>query len=172
MLEGADTIGGGCRSAELTLPGFVHDICSTVHALALGSPFLRTLPLADHGLELVHPDVPARPPARRRHGGGARALRRGTARGLGADERAYRKLFGPLVAHADELTSEILGPLRLPRHPLVLARFGPKALRSAQGWRARASTGERARALLAGCSAHSMLSLRRRPARPSGWCSC
>ncbi len=160
VLEGADTIGGGCRSTELTLPGFVHDTCSTVHALALISPFLRGLPLADHGLELVHSDVPLAHPL---DDGTAVLLERSvevTARGLGPDERAYRRLFGPLVSHADALTQEILGPARLPRHPLVLARFGPKALRSASGLARSRFEGARARALFAGCSAHSMLSLR------------
>ena len=160
LLEGADTIGGGCRSEELTLPGFVHDTCSTVHALALVSPFLRDLPLGDHGLELVHPEVPLAHPL---DDGSAVLLHRSvalTARGLGPDEHAYRRLFEPLVAHADDLTGEILGPARMPRHPLVLARFGPKALRSAAGLARARFDGERARALLAGCSAHSMLSLR------------
>ncbi len=160
VLEGADTLGGGCRSEELTLPGFVHDTCSTVHALALISPFLRTLPLAEHGLELVQPEVPLAHPL---DDGSAVLLERSvdeTARGLGPDGPAYRRLFDPLVAHADALTSEILGPARLPRHPIVLARFGPKALRSASGLARSRFQGERARALLAGCSAHSMLSLR------------
>jgi phytoene dehydrogenase-like protein len=160
VLERADTVGGGCRSAELTLPGFVHDTCSTVHALALVSPFLRSLPLADHGLELVHPEVPLAHPM---DDGTAVLLERSvstTAHGLGVDARAYRRLVDPMVAHADDLTSQILGPLRPPDHPLVLARFGTKALRSAVGLSRSRFQGDRARALLAGCSAHSMLSLR------------
>ena len=160
VLEGSDTLGGGCRSEELTLPGFVHDTCSTVHALALASPFLRSLPLADHGLELVHPGVPLAHPL---DDGSAVLLERSvddTAEGLGADGDAYRRLFDPLVQRTPELMREILGPLRPPRHPLVLARFGPAALRSAVGLARARFDGERARALLAGCSAHSMLSLR------------
>jgi phytoene dehydrogenase-like protein len=160
VLEGADTLGGGCRSEELTLPGFVHDTCSTVQALALVSPFLRDLPLAEHGLELVQPEAPLAHPL---DDGSAVLLERSveaTARELGPDAGAYHRLFDPLVAHADELMEEILGPLRLPRHPLVLARFGPVALRSAAGLASSRFQGERARALLAGCSAHSMLSLR------------
>ncbi len=160
VLEGAEVLGGGCRSEELTLPGFVHDTCSTVQALALVSPFLRDLPLADHGLELVHPDVPLAHPL---DDGTAVLLHRSvaeTAAGLGDDERAYRRLFDPLARHADELTGEILGPLRVPRHPVVLGRFGPVALRSTWGLARSRFEGERARAVLAGCSAHSMMSLR------------
>ena len=159
VLEGADRLGGGCRSEELTLPGFVHDTCSTVHSLALASPFLSTLPLAEHGLELVHPSAPLAHPL---DDGSAVMLERSvdeTARGLGADAAAYRRLFGPLVLSADELFGQILGPLRPPRHPLVMARFGLGALRSASGLARSRFTGERARALFAGCAAHSMLSL-------------
>jgi len=153
-------VGGGCRSEELTLPGFVHDTCSTVHALALISPFLSSVPLAEHGLELAHPDVPLAHPL---DDGSAVVLERsvaGTADRLGADADAYRRLFGPLVEAAPELMREILGPLRPPHHPLVMARFGLGALRSAVGLARSRFAGERARALLAGCCAHSMLSLR------------
>jgi phytoene dehydrogenase-like protein len=160
VLEGSATVGGGCRSEELTLPGFVHDTCSTVHALALASPFLSSLPLADHGLELVHPGAPLAHPL---DDGSAVLLERSveeTAGTLGPDSDAYRRLFEPLVRTAPELLREILGPLRPPRHPLVLGRFAPAALRSTLGLARSRFQGERARALLAGCSAHSMLSLR------------
>jgi phytoene dehydrogenase-like protein len=160
LIEGARTVGGGCRSEDLTLPGYVHDPCSTVHSLALVSPFLSSLPLAEHQLELVHPDTPLAHPL---DDGSAVVLERSveeTARGLGADAHAYRQLFDPLVRTADDLMREILGPLRPPRHPLVLARFGVSALRSATGLARSRFQGERARALLAGCCAHSMLSLR------------
>ena len=159
VLEGAETIGGGCRSEELTLPGFVHDTCSTVHALALASPFLSRLPLAEHGLELVHPEAPLAHPL---DDGSAVLLERSverTADGLGPDAKAYRRLFEPLLRTAPALMREILGPLRPPRHPLAMARFAPVALRSAVGLARSRFEGERARALLAGCSAHSMLSL-------------
>ena len=160
VLEGNEMPGGGCRSAELTLPGFVHDTCSTVHALALASPFLRALPLAEHGLELAHPEAPLAHPL---DDGTAVMLERSvelTARGLGPDERAWRRLFGPLVRDADPLFRELLGPLRPPRHPLVMARFGLSGLRSARGLARSRFEGERARALLAGSCAHAMLSLR------------
>jgi phytoene dehydrogenase-like protein len=160
VLEGAETLGGGCRSAELTLPGFVHDTCSTVHSLALASPFLSRLPLAEHGFEPAHPDAPLAHPL---DDGSAVILERSveaTARSLGPDERSYRSLFAPLVRNADALLGDILGPLRPPRHPLVLSRFGLGAIRSAVGLARSRFEGERARALLAGCCAHSMLSLR------------
>ncbi|MDQ3768153.1 MAG: NAD(P)-binding protein, partial [Actinomycetota bacterium] len=158
--EGAEQVGGGCRSEELTLPGFVHDTCSTVHALAAISPFLRALPLAEHGLDLAHPGAPLAHPL---DDGTAVMLERSvddTAHGLGPDAEAYRRLFEPLVRDADALMRQVLGPLRPPRHPLALARFGLDALRSASGLARSRFTTERARALLAGCSAHSTLSLR------------
>jgi phytoene dehydrogenase-like protein len=151
VLEGEDTLGGGCRSAELTLPGFVHDTCSTVQALALASPMLRSIPFA-----LAHPEIPLAHPL---DDGTAVALHRSveaTAAGLGVDERAYARMFGPLVRRAQPLFAQLLGPLRPPRHPLLLARFALDGLRPA-GW--SRFKGERARALLAGLSAHSMLPL-------------
>ena len=131
-----------------------------MHALALVSPFLSSLPLAKHGLELIHPGAPLAHPL---DGGSAVLLERSveeTAGGLGPDGDAYRRLLGPLVRSSDDLMREILGPLRPPRHPLLMARFGSSALRSASGLARSRFEGERARALLAGCAAHSMLSLR------------
>jgi phytoene dehydrogenase-like protein len=167
VLEGQNTIGGGCRSAELTLPGFVHDICSTVHALALASPFFATLPLAEHGFEAVHPQAPLAHPL---DDGNAVLMERSvaaTGAGLGADAAAYRRLMEPLVRQADAFFDAVLGPLLrpgrrvvAPRHPLLLARFGLLGLRSAANLARSRFEGERARALLAGCAAHSMLSLR------------
>ena len=136
VFEGADQLGGGCRSEELTLPGYVHDTCSTVHALARASPFLASLPLAEHGLELVHPEAPLAHPL---DDGTAVMLERSvelTARGLGPDARAYRRLLGPLVRQGPQLMSELLGPLRPPRHPLLLARFAPSAPALGDGTRA------------------------------------
>jgi phytoene dehydrogenase-like protein len=173
VLEGEETLGGGCRSAELTLPGFVHDTCSTVHSLALASPFLGNLPLERHGLELAHPEAPLAHPLDdgttvmlERSAGEADAAAAGersvaaTAAGLGPDERAYRRLFGPLVRDSELLFRELLGPLRPPRHPLAMARFGLSGIRSARGLLRSRFEGDRARALVAGCCAHSMLSLR------------
>jgi phytoene dehydrogenase-like protein len=159
VLEGAEAVGGGCRSSELTLPGFVHDTCSTIQSFALASPFLSSLPLAEHGLELVQPDAPLAHPL---DDGTAVMLERSvaaTAAGLGPDERAYRRLFQPLVRDAGVLFGSLLAPLRAPRHPLALARFAASALLPAAALARSRFEGERARALLAGCSAHSILPL-------------
>ena len=168
VLEAEQAIGGGLRSEELTLPGFVHDVCSTAHPLVLGSPFLSELPLGEHGLELVQSPAPVAHPL---GDGSAVVLERSveaTAGALGPDAMSYRGLFGPLVRDAARLLPAILGPLRPPLHPLALARFGLSALRSAHGLAHGLFEGERAQALLAGCAAHSMLSLRRPPSAAFG----
>jgi phytoene dehydrogenase-like protein len=159
VYESAETVGGGTRTAELTLPGFRHDVCSAIHALTLASPFLSRLPLAEHGLELVHPPVPFAHPL---DGGRAAVLERSvaqTAEGLGLDEKAYRRFMDPLVADADSLFEEILGPLRVPRHPLAMVRFARHAARSPAGLGRGLFETDAARALLAGCAAHSTLPL-------------
>src|SRR5438270_2923378 len=130
LVEAKDTIGGGLRSAALTLPGYVHDICSAIHPLAVASPFFNTLPLAAHGLEFRYPEPAAAHPF---DDGTAAVLRKrlmDTAGTLGADKHAYLKLIAPLVKNWPELAPEILGPLHLPKHPLVMAQFGWEALRS------------------------------------------
>lgn len=160
-LEAADTPGGGARTAELTLPGFRHDVCSAIHPLAVGSPFLSGLPLAEHGLEWIHPRYPVAHPL---DDGSAALLHRSvdaTAEGLGADGDAYRRLMAPLVADWDKIARGALGPPRLPRNPLAMGRFGLLALRSARGLAERTFRGERARALFAGTAAHSILPLER-----------
>jgi phytoene dehydrogenase-like protein len=165
VLEAADTVGGGSRSAELTLPGFVHDICSAVHPHPLASPFLRELPLAEHGLELVQPELALAHPL---DDGTAVAFDRSievTAASIGGpDGDVYRKLMEPLVRDAEKLLPAILGPLRPTRHPLALSRFGLLGLRSAEGL-AKRFEGQRGRALIAGNAAHSMLRL---DASPTG----
>ena len=169
VVEAADTIGGGSRSAQLTQPGFVHDVCSAVHALALASPVLRDLPLAEHGLELVHPDVPLAHPL---DDGSAVLLERAVADTAasvgGGDARAYTRLLAPLVDSADGLMRELLGPLRPPRHPVTMARFGLVGLRSATGLGRSRFAGDRGRALLGGVSAHSMLRLDQVPTAAVG----
>jgi phytoene dehydrogenase-like protein len=161
VLEANETIGGGARTAELTLPGFHHDICSAVHPMALLSPFFRTLPLADHGLQWIEPPLPLAHPL---DDGSAAILQRSvdaTAAAFGEDADAYRSLIDPLARRSPALFSEILGPIHLmPRHPFVLARFGVHAIRSAEGAAKRFGS-EGARALWAGCCAHSFLPLNR-----------
>lgn len=161
VLEGNPTVGGGARSAELTLPGFVHDVCSAIHPLGIGSPFLRSLPLAEHGLEWVHPPAPLAHPL---DDGTAVLLERSvraTAEGLGADAGAYRRLMTPLATDWERLALALLRPLLPPRHPLALARFGLNAARSARGLAEGRFREERSRALLAGLAAHSVLPLER-----------
>jgi phytoene dehydrogenase-like protein len=167
VLEAAETVGGGTRTLELTLPGFRHDVCSTIVPLAIGSPFLAGLPLGEHGLELVHPEAPLAHPL---EDGTAVMLERSveeTAAGLGPDGRAYTKLMGPLVEAGDRLSSFVLGRSPVPRHPLSAARFARVALRSATGAADRFE-GDRARALLAGLAAHSIQDLRRMPTASFG----
>jgi phytoene dehydrogenase-like protein len=157
VLEAEATIGGGCRSAELTLPGFVHDVCSAIHALAAASPFFRTLPLAEHGLAWIEPPLALAHPF---DDGTAAVLARSldvTTESLGKDGAAYRRLMAPLVADAEYLIPQLLGPFRLPRHPWAMARFGLSALRSVMGLARSRFTGEHAPGLLAGMAAHSML---------------
>jgi phytoene dehydrogenase-like protein len=164
VFEAEDTLGGGVRSTELTLPGFVHDVCSSIHPLVPGSPFFRQLPLGEHGLEMVQPPFPLAHPF---DDGSAVLLPRSldeVADVLGQDAGAYRKLLQPIVRRWDDLEDALLGPLlTLPKHPLGLARFGLHALRSARGLAGAAFATERARALLAGCAAHSMVPLERSP---------
>jgi phytoene dehydrogenase-like protein len=160
--EAADEIGGGVRSGELTQPGFTHDLCSAIHPLAAASPFLRTLPLGEHGLEWVEPTAPLAHPL---DGGDAVVLRRSvaeTAAPLGADAEAYEQLFGPLAANWQRLERTLLGPLvRFPHHPLALARFGLAALHPASRFARRRFSTEKARGLFAGLAAHSILPLER-----------
>lgn len=159
VLEAQDTIGGGTRSLALTRPGFVHDVCSTVHALAVLSPFLQTLPLDAHGLAFAHPATPFAHPF---DDGSAAVVERSvdaTAAALGgADARAYRDLFAPFVRRAGDLMVALLGPLGV-RHPFLMARFGSAAIRSASGLARGRFTDERTRALFAGAAAHSMVPL-------------
>lgn len=161
VVEAAHAVGGGARSAELTLPGFVHDVCSAVHPLAAVSPFFAATPLARHGLDLVHPELPLVHPL---DGGRAGVLHRSvevTADGLGADAQAWRRLVGWPAAHWGQLAPQVLGPvLRPPRHPLALARFGLRALPPAT-WAIRRFSTEQAAALFVGAAAHAFLPLSR-----------
>ena len=162
VLEAAPTVGGGTRTAELTLPGFRHDVCSAIHPLGLASPVLRRLPLAAHGLELVQPELALAHPL---DDGSAVALHRSvdeTARGLGDDAEAYRDLMGPIAGEWESLVDQFVGPLRPPRHPVAATRFGLSALRSAAGLARARFRGDRAQALFAGNAAHAFQPLEQR----------
>ncbi|AQG78751.1 phytoene desaturase family protein [Spirosoma montaniterrae] len=155
VMEARPTIGGGTRSAALTLPGFVHDIGSAIHPLAAGSPLFQRLPLAEHGLDWIYPPVAAAHPFE----GGRAALLTGsvleTAERLGDDKQVYLNLFEPIVRHWPTLLPDVLGPLRWPNHPLDLARFGLNALLPVTQLARRFKTSE-ARGLLAGMAAHAI----------------
>ena len=156
LLEAASTIGGGMRSAALTLPGFVHDVCSAIHPLGRISPFFRMLPLAEHGLRWIDPPVACAHPF---DDGTAALLQRSidaTGATLGPDAAAYRALVSPVVRRWPKLEQGVLGPLTIPRHPLALALFGLRAVRSARGLARTQFRGERARALFAGLAAHAI----------------
>ena len=160
VYEANDTIGGGCRSTELTLPGFVHDLCSAFHPLGAASPFFRELDLSREGLEWIEPPAALAHPL---DDGTAVVLERSidaTAANLGADAQVYRRLIAPLVPKWDALAADALRPLiRIPRHPLVMARLGVPGVLSARLLARIAFSGVRARALFAGLAAHSVLPL-------------
>ena len=163
IVEGYPTVGGGVRSAPLTLPGFTHDVCSSVYPMVQATPFFRTLPLAKHGVEWVHPpDLVAHP----LDDGTAAVLRKSvedTAASLGEDGKAYRRLIGSLAANSDILMADLVGPFRLPRHPLLALKFGWPALRSGRGLAEAYFRTPAGRALWAGLAAHAVLPLERRP---------
>jgi phytoene dehydrogenase-like protein len=161
VVEAADIIGGGTRSAHLTLPGYVHDVCATVHSMGVHSPALAPDALGGFEVQWAVPEIPLAHPL---DGGRAAVLHRrvdDTAAGLGADGRAWTRLLQPLVDNWTDVLSQLLGPvLSVPRHPLALARFGVRALPPAT-LTARRFDGEEAAALFAGCAAHAMMPLNR-----------
>lgn len=160
VLEAADRPGGGTRSDELTLPGFVHDDCSTVLGTTVASPFFRELGLERLGVTFDHPAIPV---AHALDGRRSVVLERSveaTAARLGRDGAAYRRLMGPLVGDADRLLPWVFGPvLRPPRHPIAQARFGLPGLAPVTGLTRAVFRDEPARALLGGLASHSMLPL-------------
>jgi phytoene dehydrogenase-like protein len=161
VLEARRTIGGGVRTDALTLPGYAHDVCSGCHPMGVLSPFFRALPLAAHGLTWVYPPASVAHPL---EGQPAVLLRRSTeetARDLGEDGRAWQRLFAPFLHDPHALLTDLLAPLRLPRHPIRMARFGLQGLLPATTLLRARFRGQRARALMAGCAAHSILPLER-----------
>jgi phytoene dehydrogenase-like protein len=158
LFEAEQTIGGGARSAELTLPGFIHDICSAVHPLGIGSPVFRAFPLEKFGLQWVHPEVPLAHPL---DDGSAAMLSRSveeTAARLGEDAAGYRRLLGPAVGRWEEMLALVLSP-RFPRHPWLLTRLGWAALQPVTRLARHRFRTQAARALFAGLGAHAVLPL-------------
>lgn len=159
VLEAKATVGGGTRTAELTLPGFHHDICSAIHPLGMGSPFFQSLPLASFGLEWIQPDLPLAHPL---DDGSAVVLQQSlaaTVAALDRDGAAWRTLFGPVVDNWEKLAPMILGPLPFPRHPVALTKLGLRALWPAAPLARLLFREEPARALFAGMAAHALLPL-------------
>ena len=155
IVEGADTIGGGMRTKELTLPGFKHDVCSAIHPMAMASPFMRSLPLNEYGLEFTPATYPAAHPL---DNGDAAVLYHSleeTAQDLGVDAGTYKKLILPIINRWESLALDTMGPLRFPRHPLDLAGFGLKALKPAT-WTASSFQTQKAKALWGGVAAHGI----------------
>ncbi len=155
LIEGKDEIGGGLRSAALTLPGFVHDICSAIHPLAVGSPYFSQLPLEQHGLTYIYTDFAAAHPF---DDGSAAVLNHSitdTANRLGADRDIYLKLIEPVVRDWPKMAADILAPLSFPNHPIAMAKFGLKAMTSASFF-SRLFKTEKAKGLWAGMAAHSI----------------
>ena len=172
VYEANATIGGGARSAELTLPGFLHDVCSAVHPLAAGSPFFKTLPLERFGLEWIEPEIPLAHPL---DNGSAACLCKDidvTAEQLHEDSGAYRRLMKPLARNWENLSIEFLQPmLHWPQHPITLAHFGILALCPATLLAKFMFKGEPARALFAGSPRIRFFHWRRRSRRHLHWCS-
>jgi phytoene dehydrogenase-like protein len=157
VLEAAEEIGGGTRTAELTLPGFRHDVCSAVHTTGILSPFFRSLPLQEHGLRWILPRASVAHPLDDQPAVMLWHSVEETCAGLGADARSYRSLVTPFLERQEAFFGDVLAPLRWPEHPALLARFGMKGMWPATAfakWRFQQS---RARALFAGCAGHSIL---------------
>ncbi|SEM02768.1 phytoene desaturase family protein [Rhodococcus maanshanensis] len=161
VLEAADTPGGGARTSELTVPGLLHDVCSAVHPFGVASPYLASLPLVEHGLRWRWPEVDLVHPLDDGSAGVLVGDVDRTAAGMGVDRNAWRRVFGPIVTRFDDLAPDVLGPLlRVPSHPLALARFGLRAGLPATVL-AKAFRTPQARALLMGCAAHLFQPLNR-----------
>jgi phytoene dehydrogenase-like protein len=159
VLEAKSTIGGGTRTQEITEPGFLHDICAAVVPTTAGSPFLSTLGLENYGLEFIHPEIPYAHPL---DNGDAAFVYRDldkTAEGLGVDKSSYKKLFHEFAEHWEYLSQDVFGTLRIPKHPLLMARFGWYGQFSAKHLVDSQFRTEKAKALFAGCAAHSIMPL-------------
>lgn len=159
VLEASETIGGGTRSKELTLPGFHHDVCSAVHPLAALSPFLKTLPLQDFGLEWLYPEVSVAHPLENEPAVLLKKSIKETSENLGVDQAVWRQLFEGFTENGEDLLEDVLAPLKFPKKPLPFVKFGLKAMPSAISLANSLFKEERAKALFSGLAAHSVLPL-------------
>lgn len=155
ILEGEDTIGGGLRSKALTMPGFVHDVCSAIHPLAVNSPFFNSLPMEELGCSFIYPPVAAAHPFDDGTAAGLKKSPEETALSLGIDQQAYLKIITPLLKCWPLFGSDILAPIHIPEHPMAMAKFGLRALRSATRF-SRHFNAAAAKGLWAGMAAHAM----------------
>lgn len=159
VIEAKDSIGGGTRTAELTEPGFHHDICSAVHPTGVGAPFLKTLPLYEYGLEWVHPKYPVAHPLD--HGEAviiSKSLEK-TVERLGSDGKHYQKLIGDFVEHWDRLSNDLFGPVRIPNNPLSMMQFGWYGMFSAKLLANSIFENIQTKAFFAGLAGHSIIPL-------------
>lgn len=159
VYEAKSTIGGGMRTKELTLPGYLHDICSAIHPLGAGSPFFQSLPLHKYGLKWIYPEYALAHPL---DDGSAVILQKSiqaTAQSLEEDGQAYQQLIKTFVENWPKMATDLLGPLSIPKHPLLMAKFGFHAMQPAQMLAKRTFKGEKGQALFAGLAAHSIMPL-------------
>lgn len=162
VIEGVNTVGGGTRTLPLTLPGFLHDVCSAVHPMALATPFLSSMPLKEHGLEWTDP-LPCAHPL---DDGSAVVLSRSvaeTADSLGVDGPAYTRLVQPLLDQAPTMFRELVGPFRFPGHPILGLKFAWRGVRSGRGMAEKFFRTDRAQALIAGMAAHAVIPMESLP---------
>lgn len=159
IFEAKDTIGGGTRTMELMESGFKHDICSAVHPTALSSPFFKSLPLKDYGLEWIHSDFPVAHPLDNGEAVIAEKSFENTLERLGADSKNYRKLFKDFIDSWEYLSKDLFGTLRIPDHPLAMMRFGWYGMFSSNLLSNSFFKLEQTKAYFAGLAAHSILPL-------------
>lgn len=159
VFEAQATIGGGTRTLELTEPGFKHDICSAIHPMAASSPFLKSLPLDKYGLEWIQPEFPLAHPLDNEPAFIQHRNLLSMDEELGEDFNTYRNLFEPFVESWDELTTDLLAPLKIPSNTWLMARFGIHALQSAEGLARRKFKVNRTKAFFGGLAAHSIMPL-------------
>ena len=168
VLEAADDIGGGARTKELTETGFLHDVCSAIHPMGISSPFLKTLPLDEHGLEWIHPTAPLAHPLDDQPAAMLEQDLAATAATLGADGDRYTAWMKPWIPRWDGLCADALAPLGLPKHPIWMAQFGLSAFRAASGLAKGRFREPAARALFAGLAGHSVMPLELSPSSAIG----